>query len=98
MGLRGPKPGTNFKEGVAHEERHCDKHGRTMHREAITGDAYSKVWKCMGCDREDSKNRYNERKAGAPLTERTYAKPEKPVKTCPVHNLALPATGICDDC
>lgn len=100
MGLRGPQPGTNYKPEVAHSERDCHIHGRTTHRESITGGSgSSKVWKCMACGREQVKARAIDRKAGIPAS-RAVSKPTIVIvgKTCDIHHLVLPATGECDYC
>lgn len=83
---------------VPKSDRKCLIHGVTTYSQWVGDDGRNIRWRCLKCD-SDRSNKYNkEVREGIRTKASAPAVPNAIVKTCPTHHIALPATGICDDC
>lgn len=78
------------KDYIERAIRACPVHGHTEHAKYTSAGRVD--WRCMECSKEAARHQDNSRRGTRP-----WKKEETP-KICPVHNLALPKTGICDEC
>ena len=90
-----------FDPTIRGEDRECTTHGLTLHRQYSTaGYDGCLTWKCLACQADRDSERDYSKEGRAAAHERWLASQKKhdPPKLCPSCFLALPKTGVCDEC
>lgn len=82
--------GGKRKDSIERADRPCPVHGVTEHAKYTSNGLAH--WRCMECAKEAARHQDNSMRGTRPW------KKEEPLQFCPNCHMALPKTGICDEC